>query len=336
MKRGFATPAFVYNEPVTSESDFIASLRALATEPAARDLLDDAAVLSVGDAKLVLTHDMMIEGVHFLPDDPAGDVAWKLVAVNISDLAAKGARPMGILLGYSLGRDEAWNTAFTAGLRDAADHFHVALLGGDTVAMPAGSPIALGLTAIGEAVSVRVPSRAGAREGDILWVTGPIGDKGAGLRIARGEINGPERLAELYRRPEPRPEAGQALAPYVNAMMDLSDGLLIDVGRLAEASGVAAEIDLDCVPLSREYVALCGDGRAERIAAATAGDDYELLFAAAPRQSDTVFTISRSMGLAFTPVGRLQPGRGLSLIDCHGSVPLPPKLGYEHVAGVPA
>ncbi len=321
---------------MTSESDFIASLRSLATEPAARELLDDAAVLSVGDAKLVLTHDMMIEGVHFLPDDPPGDIAWKLVAVNISDLAAKGARPIGILLGYSLGRSDEWNRAFTAGLHDAADHFRVALLGGDTVAMPAGAPIALGLTAIGEAVSRRVPSRAGARAGDILWVTGSIGDKGAGLRIARGEIQGPEGLAERYRRPEPRPEAGQALAPYVNAMMDLSDGLLIDSQRLASASGLAAEIDLDCVPLSRDYVATCGDGLAERIAAATAGDDYELLFAAPPRQSDTVFTISRSMGLAFTPVGRLQPGEGISLIDCNGPVPLPDRLGYLHAAGVPA
>lgn len=332
----FIAPRNVYNGAVTSESDFIASLRALATEPAARDLLDDAAVLSVGEAKLVLTHDMMIEGVHFLPDDPPGDIAWKLVAVNISDLAAKGAKPIGVLLGYSLGHSDSWDAAFTAGLRDAAEHFRVALLGGDTVSMPAGAPMTLALTAIGEAVSPRVPSRAGARAGDILWVTGTIGDKGAGLRIARGELEGPGRLLGHYRRPEPRSEAGQALAPYVNAMMDVSDGLLIDTQRLATASGVAAEIDLDCVPLSRDYVALCGDGRAERIAAATAGDDYELLFAAPPRQSDTVFTISRSMGMAFTPVGRLQSGEGISLIDCNGPVPLPPRLGYEHVAGVPA
>ena len=317
---------------MTSESDFIASLRALATEPAARSLLDDAAVLSVGQGKLVLTHDMMIEGVHFLKDDPPQDIAWKLIAVNISDLAAKGARPIGVLLGYSLGHSAEWDAAFTAGLKDAAEHFQVALLGGDTVSMPDGAPMALGLTAIGEAVSERVPSRAGARVGDILWVTGPIGDKGAGLRIARGEIEGPERLLERYRRPEPRAEAGQALAPYGNAMMDVSDGRLIDARRLATASGVAAEIDLDCVPLSRDYVALCGDGQEERIAAAIAGDDYELLFAAAPRQSDTVFTIARSMGMAFTPVGRLQPGEGITLIDCNGPVALPGKLGYEHVS----
>jgi thiamine-monophosphate kinase len=317
---------------VTSESDFIASLRALATEPAARCLLDDAAVLSVGEGKLVLTHDMMVEGVHFLKDDPPGDIAWKLVAVNISDLAAKGARPIGILLGYSLGHSDEWDAAFTAGLRDAAEHFHVALLGGDTVSMPPDAPMALGLTAIGEALTPRVPSRAGARAGDILWVTGTIGDKGAGLRIARGEIAGSARLLGSYRRPEPRAEAGQALAPYVNAMMDVSDGLLIDASRLANASGVAAEIDLDCVPLSRDYVALCGDGQAERLAAATAGDDYELLFAAAPRQSDTVFTIARSMGMAFTPVGRLQKGEGITLIDSNGPVPLPGRLGYEHVS----
>lgn len=317
---------------MTSESDFIASLKALATEPAARALEDDAAVLNVAEGKLVLTHDMMIEGVHFLKDDAPDDIAWKLIAVNISDLAAKGARPIGVLLGYSLGHSDEWDAAFTAGLKAAAEHFHVALLGGDTVSMPEGAPMALGLTAIGEALTMRVPSRAGARAGDILWVTGTIGDKGAGLRIARGEIEGSDKLLCSYRRPEPRAEAGQALAPYVNAMMDVSDGLLIDARRLATASGVAAEIDLDCVPLSRDYVALCGDGQAERLAAATAGDDYELLFAAAPRQSDTVFTIARSMGIAFTPVGRLQPGEGISLIDSRGPVPLPGRLGYEHVA----
>ena len=317
---------------VTSESGFIATLRALATEPAARGLLDDAAVLSFGDARLVLTHDMLIEGVHFLASDPPGDVAWKLIAVNISDLAAKGARPLGILLGYSLGRDEAWNTAFIAGLRDAAAEFSVALLGGDTVAMPPGAPLALGLTALGEAMSDRVPSRAGARAGDILWVTGTIGDSGAGLRIARGEMEGPDALLDHYRRPRPRPAAGQALAPHVNAMMDVSDGLLVDARRMADASGVAAEIDLDCVPLSRDYAALCGEGQAGRLAAAVAGDDYELLFAAAPRQNDTLFTISRSLGTTFTPVGRLAAGEGITVIDCEGPVPLPSRLGYEHMS----
>ena len=119
-----------YRGFVTTESDFIAALRTLAPDPAARGLLDDAAVLEIGGAKLVLTHDMIVEGVHFLPDDPPGDIAWKLVAVNLSDLAAKGAKPLGVLLGYTLAGDDAWNEAFVAGLRQTLSAFGVALLGG--------------------------------------------------------------------------------------------------------------------------------------------------------------------------------------------------------------
>src|SRR5688572_14474887 len=126
-------------------------MRGIATDPAARGLADDAAVLEVGGTTLVLTHDMIVEGVHFLSDDPPGDVAWKLVAVNLSDLAAKGARPVGALLGYSLGEDK-WDRAFAAGLESVLGAFGLALLGGDTVSVPTGAPRAFGLTAIGEAV----------------------------------------------------------------------------------------------------------------------------------------------------------------------------------------
>ena len=135
---------------MTTESAFIESLRALATDPAARGLIDDAAVLQVGGETLVLTHDMMVEGVHYLPDDPPDDVAWKLVAVNLSDLAAKGARPIGVLLGYGLG-DGDWDSAFARGMASALGAFALPLLGGDTVGMPAGAPRVLGLTAIGAA-----------------------------------------------------------------------------------------------------------------------------------------------------------------------------------------
>jgi thiamine-monophosphate kinase len=177
-----------------TEADFIAALRGIASHPAARRLLDDAAVLEVGGATLVLTHDMIVEGVHFLPDDPPSDVAWKLLAVNLSDLAAKGARPIAALLGYSLGDDD-WDRAFAAGLGEAMKAFGIALLGGDTVAGPAGAPRAFGLTAIGEA-SGPVPSRSGAEAGDSLWVSGALGDSGGGLRLLRDEIAGPAALVE--------------------------------------------------------------------------------------------------------------------------------------------
>ncbi|MET0364868.1 MAG: thiamine-phosphate kinase, partial [Sphingobium sp.] len=165
---------------MTREADFIAALQGIATDPAARGLMDDAAVLPfVGS--IVLTHDMMVEGVHYLPDDTPADVAWKLLAVNLSDLAAKGAEPLGVLLGYAMTDDAAWDAAFAVGLGEAAAMLGVPVLGGDTVRMPQGAPRALGLTALGRAPVGGAPARSGARPGDLLHVSGTIGDAGAGL-----------------------------------------------------------------------------------------------------------------------------------------------------------
>lgn len=310
-----------YDLPVSRENDFIALLKPLARDPAARGLVDDAAVLTIGGTALVLTHDMLVEGVHFLPDDPMADVAWKLVAVNLSDLAAKGARPIGVLLGYALG-DSAEDAAFVAGLQAALEAFEVPLLGGDTVRMPQGAPRAFGLTAIGEAGPAGAPSRAGAQAGDLLYVTGRIGAAGLGLAMAQGHRAGPPEWLAAYRRPQPRLAEGRALAPRVHAMADLSDGLLIDAARMAAASGLAIEIDLAAVPVAGEQ------DRAARLAAVTAGDDYELLFAAPPRLQ------LRQPGLAgITAIGRFTPGAGLSLRDGNSPVPLPERLGYEHGTG---
>jgi len=315
---------------VSDEKRLIESLRGLATHPGARGLIDDAAVLAAPIGRdLVFTHDMLVEGIHYLPGDPAGDVAWKLLAVNLSDLAAKGARPVGVLMGYALAGARGWDEAFVAGLGRALAHFGVPLLGGDTVSLPAGTPRSLGLTAIGEAPRGQVPSRAGARAGDRLWVSGPIGDAGLGLAIARGQIQGARRLLKAYRLPMPRLAEGRALAPLVHAMADISDGLLIDAGRMAEASGLAVAIDLDAVPLSPEARAF-GTDRAARLRAATAGDDYQLLFAAPKERTEGILSLSASLRAAFTPVGRFVAGAGLSLTDAAGAVPLPDRLGYEH------
>ncbi|HET9638930.1 MAG TPA: thiamine-phosphate kinase [Allosphingosinicella sp.] len=305
---------------MSSESDFIESLKALATHPAARGLADDAAMLEFGGRSLVLTHDMLVEGVHYRPDDPPGDVAWKLVAVNLSDLAAKGARPLGVLLGYSLGEDE-WDEAFAAGLAAALSAFNLPLLGGDTVR--GGGARTLALTAIGESDGP-VPSRGGGKPGDPLWVSGTIGDSGAGLR-GLGEA-----LVERYRNPRPRLEAGQRLAPLVGAMMDVSDGLLIDASRLAAASGTAVEIDLALVPLSEALLAAVGDGREARLAAATAGDDYELLFAAPPQRVAEILALQDELGLPLSRIGSLTEGSGLRLTDGDEAVRLPERLGWIH------
>jgi thiamine-monophosphate kinase len=312
---------------MSAEADFIAALRALATSPAARGLADDAAVLELGGRRLVLTHDVLAEGVHFLAGDPPEDVAWKLLAVNLSDLAAKGATPLGVLLGYPLG-EEAWNRAFVEGLGAALAAFNVPLLGGDTVA----APRVLGLTAIGEAAGP-VPSRGGALPGDGLWVTGTIGDSGAGLRALTGGLPRDDFLVARYRRPVPRIEAGRRLAPLVTAMMDVSDGLLIDALRLAEASGVGVAIELADLPLSGPCRRLAGDDVAARLAAASAGDDYELLFTASLAQAEQIRAIGAALGLPLTRLGGCHPGEGLSLSMDGEPLPLPPRLGWEHGGG---
>lgn len=303
---------------MSRERDFIERLKPLARHPAARGLIDDAAVLGLGKTAIVLTHDMIVEGVHYLPGDPPADVAWKLVAVNLSDLAAKGARPLGVLLGYAMAAEEAQDEAFVAGLREALGAFSVPLLGGDTVRIPAGAPRAHGMTAIGTAPPHGAPHRSGARPKDVLYMTGQVGAAGLGLAIARGEREGPDEWLAAYRRPRPRLAEGQALAPLVHAMADISDGLLIDAQRMAEASGLAVEIDLDAVPVVE---------RADRMEAITAGDDYELLFAGLPG-----LKLSQPNLAKVTAIGRFAPGSGLTLRDKGGPVPLPPRLGFEHDA----
>jgi thiamine-monophosphate kinase len=281
--------------------------------------MDDAAVLTVEGA-IVLTHDMMVEGVHYLPDDTPADVAWKLLAVNLSDLAAKGAVPLGVLLGYAMTDDTDWDAAFAQGLGEAAAILGVPVLGGDTVRMPSGAPRSLGLTALGRAPENGAPSRSGARPGDALYVSGTIGDAGAGLAIRRGQAGYPW-LVQRYVRPEPRLALGQAIAAMVTAMADVSDGLLIDAGRIAAASGQAIHIDLEAVPLSDALRAMRGDDLPARLEAASAGDDYELLFTAPPGAIDDP---------RVTRIGYVGAGEGLTLSHHGQPVPLPTRLGYEH------
>ena len=313
---------------MSGESDFIGLMRDIARDPGARGLADDVALLEIGGETLVLTHDAIVEGVHYLPTDPPEDIAWKLVAVNLSDLAGKGARPLGALLGYALGEGE-WDRAFARGLGTVLDAFGLALLGGDTVAMPPGAPRLLGLTAIGRA-RAPVPARGGARPGDQLWVSGSLGDAGAGLALLRQGDHAPAALIERFRNPRPRLEAGERLAPIVSAMMDVSDGLLIDVARLAEASACAARIALQHLPLSPDYLALRGSDRPARLAAATAGDDYELLFAASPTRAAAILALADEIALPLSPIGTISDGMGLTIADGEDEVPLPAGLGFEH------
>ncbi len=289
---------------MTGELALIAALRRLATHPGARGLDDDCAVIEFGGEALVLTHDVMAEGVHFLAEQDPADVAWKLIATNMSDLAAKGAEPVGVLLGYALGADDI---RFVEGLEEALAHFGAPLLGGDTVKVI--GPRSLGLTAIGRAIHRPPPSRSGAQVGDILYITGPVGAAMLGFEALRSGTGD----STAYRRPQALLAQGQALASHVSAMMDVSDGLLLDAARIARASGVTLAIHGAAVPIATP--------EARRAEALRWGDDYQLLFTA---PAPTVLPI------AAYPIGKVRaPGTAPILLDDR---PLTEAdgLGYEH------
>ena len=288
---------------MSAERAFIESLKALATDPAARGLQDDCAVLDIGGETLVLTHDMMVEGVHTLPGQDPADIAWKLVTTNLSDLAAKGARPVGVMLGHMLGADDA---RFVAGLTEVLTRYGVPLLGGDTSS--GGPPRAWGLTAIGRATQRPVPSRSGARAGDGVWVTGPLGAAMAGFEALRG---GTDEDSVAFRRPLACLAEGEVLAPLVTAMMDISDGLLLDASRMAEASSVTLTLVSADVP-----IAVPENRRSDAL---RWGEDYELLFTL-PAGIEPTVTAWR--------IGEvIERAEAALLLD--GEPPNGP-LGYEH------
>ncbi|MFD1949556.1 thiamine-phosphate kinase [Sphingomonas arantia] len=317
---------------MSDEAAFIELLRSVATDGGARGLLDDAALFVPPAGRvLVLTHDMLVEGVHYLPGDPPEDVAWKLVAVNLSDLAGKGARPEGVLLGYTLSGDRGWDARFVAGLAEVCDVYAVPLLGGDTVAGRGART--LGLTAIGSVEPGGAPSRSGARPGDGLWVTGTIGDAGLGLEIARGAVSGSAALLAAYRRPRAQVATGQALVAFARASADVSDGVLIDAGRIAAASGCAVAVALEAVPLSDALIAAAGGDTLDvRIAAATAGDDYQLLMAVPPDAAAEMQARAAAIGMPISRIGAFSAGSGLGLSHRGAAVAVPGRTGYQHGA----
>jgi thiamine-monophosphate kinase len=312
------------------ETEVIARLRRIATDPAARGLLDDAAVLD----GFVITHDTIAEGIHFLPFDPPASVGWKLVAVNLSDLAGKGATPAGALLSMALSDDPNWDDEFLTGVEHACESYALPLIGGDTIALPEGAPRVLGMTAIGRA-GEHTPGRDGGRPGDALWLVGTVGDAAAGLALLSADRSVVGPLVDIYRRPVPQLEAGRTLAPHVHAMMDVTDGLLLDARRMAEASRCSAHIDLDALPLSKEFLRLSGDSLDARLFAATGGDDYALL-AAIPPELDPA-TLSLPSGTTITRIGSLEAGEAaIRLVSGGHPIEVPEKLGYEHHGSAPA
>ena len=305
----------------------------LAVAPGALGLTDDAAVLDPPPGRqLVVTKDVMAAGVHFLADDPADLVARKLMRVNLSDLAAMGAQPWLYFLGLTLARpvDQAWLEAFVAGLAADQAAFGITLVGGDTTAHD--GPAVLSLTALGTVARGGALLRSSARDGDTLWVSGTLGDAALGLRVLRGELSGldathRDELVARYRLPEPRLALGRGLVGLAHAAIDISDGLLADLGHVCTASNLGARVHVDRLPLSTAARSVGG----ALDTALAGGDDYELLFTAAPADAVRVQALGKELGLALTSIGTMRVERGIELLDAMGRPMAPPsRAGWTH------
>ena len=304
--------------------------------PGGLGLRDDAALVDCAPGRrLVATIDALVEGVHYLPADPPDLIARKLLRVNLSDLAAMGARPRHYLLTTALPRrlDDGWVANFARGLDEDQRRFGVALIGGDSVATR--GPAVLSLAALGEVGEGEEIRRSGALPGDRVWVSGTIGDAFLGLAALRGRHRqlAPEHRAALIARfqlPEPRTELGPRLVGIARAMIDVSDGLVADLGHICETSGVGATVALSALPLSPAAAALAAlvPGLPARLA--TAGDDYELLFTAAPEAGAAIGRLSAELGLAITEIGTIERGEGVRLVAADGRVVPLAAAGYRH------
>jgi thiamine-monophosphate kinase len=291
--------------------------RPLATYPGAFNLLDDVAVLrpKAGE-ELVLTTDLVAAGVHFFPDDPPESIARKALRVNLSDLAAKGAEPVGYLLAIALPSDwsEVWIRKFTRGLAGDQKRYGISLLGGDTSRASGG--LTISITAIGRLPKGTTVRRKGARPGDTVYVSGTIGDGALGLRLRLGSIDGAPagraaaRLRDRYLHPEPRVALAPVVRRYASAALDVSDGLVGDLGHICEVSGVGATIEAAAVPLSKPATALVATDPGALATVLTGGDDYEIL-CTVPKRSGAAFAAAAGKaGVPVTRIGVMTPGRG--------------------------
>lgn len=297
----------------------------------ALDLGDDAALLDPPAGRtLVLAADAMVAGVHFLPEDPPETIGRKLLRVNLSDLAAMGAVPLGYLMtcGFARGTGDDWIAAFARGLAADQAEFGLSVLGGDTVVTP--GPATFSLTIIGHVAPGRALRRVGARAGDDVWVSGTIGDGALGLLALTGRLPPDAHLARRYRLPEPRLPLGQAMAGLAHAAMDVSDGLVQDLGHLARAGGLGAVIVADDVPLSDAARAAVAGDPALMGRIFSGGDDYELLFAADPADAGQIRDAGVAAGVTVTRIGCFMPGEGVRLLDAAGGAVALPQGGWSH------
>ncbi|CAM3795667.1 thiamine-phosphate kinase [Litorimonas haliclonae] len=328
------------------EFDWIQTYLAPLAGPEGLKLLDDAALYTPSDGQdLILTQDSLIEGIHFLQGEYGAGTASRLMAVNLSDLAAKGARPVGYLLSVAWPKHlsssdlKRWMHAFSKGLKTEQDRFGFSLFGGDTVKTE--GPMSISATFIGVVPRGKAVLRSGAQLGDDIWVTGTIGDAYLGLQLAQKTPetlkHGPSRedlwvWEEAFRHPTPRLLFRKTLRRYATACADISDGLLSEAGHIAKASQKSLSVKLADIPLSNASLKWCTAKaeEARRVELATNGDDYELLFTARPEDAGHILTGADKINLAVTRVGKVTEGES---VHCQGlkgqQLPLQ-KLGYSH------
>src|SRR3984885_4380519 len=291
----------------------------LATDPGAFDLGDDAAILKALGDDIVVTTDAIVEGVHFLPDDPPDTIARKALGVNLSDLAAKGASPAGCVLTLALrSTDEAWLKPFAQALGEDCARFGCPLLGGDTVSTP--GPLMISITAFGRVPVGRMVRRSGAQPGDLVVVTGTIGDAALGLDVLqRGaaaaaladDTAARDMLVGRYRVPQPRTALAAAVRDHAHAAMDVSDGLAGDLTKLCRASGVSATIDVARIPLSAAAASLVASGSVGIETIVSGGDDYEILCAIPENRFEALTRAAGLAGIAVTAIGTVTVGRSV-------------------------
>ena len=327
-------------KPASAEDSLIARyFKPLATDPGAFGLVDDAAVLSSSGDDIVVTTDAVVEGVHYLATDPPDTIARKALRVNLSDLAAKGAVPAGFVLTLALrSKEDAWLRPFADALGEDAREFACPLLGGDTVSTP--GPQMISITAFGRVPKGRMVGRTGARPGDLILVTGTIGDAALGLGVLTGgevaaalvsDPDAREALISRYRIPQPRNLLAQAVRDHATAAMDVSDGLAGDLTKLCAASGVSATVNVTDVPLSAAAAGLVARNAVGVETLLAGGDDYEVLCTVPPAQSDALMVAGKAAGVAVTAIGTIVAGHERPrFLDGQGHELTLKRLSYSH------
>lgn len=316
-----------------SEFELIARHFSRASPGARLGVGDDAALCTVSTGmELAVSTDMLLAGRHFLPDAEPEALGHKTLAVNLSDLAAMGARPRWALLAIALPEaDEAWLSAFSQGFYALAGRYGVDLIGGDTTR----GPLTLCVTILGEVEAGQALTRAGARPGDHVWVSGRLGGAALGLAQRQGRVGLDPPLAAACQqrldRPEPRVALGRALRGLASAAIDLSDGLLADLGHILERSGVGAELEFARLPAEPALAADVPEDLARHCLLA-GGDDYELIFTAPPAQEGAIAALAQRLGLPLTRIGRVVEGQALTVRDAQGRPLAIPARGYDHFA----